>query len=72
MQQTKEIETELRVLRNEREQFVEMNVRMEIQTKELGMIMRDQQKVMQAKNSPKAKSVKGKVSPAGSVSSGNK
>ena len=46
MQQTKEIETELRVLRNEREQFVEMNVRMEIQTKELGMIMRDQQKVM--------------------------
>ena len=36
-----EMEAELKLLRNEREQFVEMGVRLEIQTKELGMIMRD-------------------------------
>ena len=37
-----EVEAELKLLRSEREQFVEMGVRLEIQTKELGMIMRDQ------------------------------
>ena len=37
-----EMEAELKLLRNEREQFVEMGVRLEIQTKELGLIMRDQ------------------------------
>ena len=36
-----EMEAELKLLRNEREQFVEMGVRLEIQTKELGLIMRD-------------------------------
>ena len=40
-----EMETELKLLRNEREQFVEMGVRLEIQTKELGMIMRDQKEL---------------------------
>ena len=40
-QYCKEMETELKLLRNEREQFVEMGVRLEIQTKELGLIMRD-------------------------------
>ena len=35
------MEAELKVLRNERESFVEMQVRMEIQHKELGLIMRD-------------------------------
>lgn len=37
-----EADAELKLLRSEREQFVEMGVRLEIQTKELGMIMRDQ------------------------------
>ena len=36
-----EMEAELKVLRGEREQFVEMQVRLEIQHKELGLIMRD-------------------------------
>ena len=36
------------------------------------MIMRDQQKVMQAKSSPKAKTTKSKMSPGNSVSSGQK
>ena len=51
-QYCKEMETELKLLRNEREQFVEMGVRLEIQTKELGLIMRDQKKdaVNQTKN----------------------
>lgn len=37
-----EADAELKLLRSEREQFVEMGVRLEIQTKELGLIMRDQ------------------------------
>ena len=41
-QLSKETETELKLLRNEREQFNEMGVRLEIQTQELKMIMRDQ------------------------------
>ena len=36
-----EMESELKLLRGDREQFVEMGVRLEIQTKELGLIMRD-------------------------------
>ena len=36
-----ELEAELKIMRNEREQFVEMGVRLEIQTKELGMMTRD-------------------------------
>ena len=36
-----ELEAELKILRNERENFVEMGVRLEIQTKELGMMTRD-------------------------------
>ena len=36
-----EADAELKLLRSEREQFVEMGVRLEIQTKELGLIMRD-------------------------------
>ena len=39
--QITEMEAELKVLRNERESFVEMQVRMEIQHKELGLIMRE-------------------------------
>lgn len=41
-QRITEMEAELKLLRNEREQFEQMCVRLEIQTKELGMIMRDQ------------------------------
>ena len=52
-----EQEAELRLLRNEREQFVEMGVRMEIQTKELGLIMREQKEQNSSSN------VKGKRSP---------
>jgi len=44
------LEAEVKLLRNEREQFVEMGVRLEIQTKELGMIMRDQK---EKKGSPR-------------------
>ena len=40
-QSINELEAELKVLRNERESFVEMQVRMEIQHKELGLIMRE-------------------------------
>ena len=36
-----ELEAELKIFRNERENFVEMGVRLEIQTKELGMMTRD-------------------------------
>lgn len=36
-----ELEAELKIMRNEREQFVEMGVRLEIQTKELGLMTRD-------------------------------
>lgn len=46
-----EMEAELKVLRGEREQFVEMQVRLEIQHKELGLIMREQ-KGQQRKRSP--------------------
>ena len=49
------MEAELKLLRNEREQFVEMGVRLEIQTKELGMIMRDQKEITKVskKKSPR-------------------
>lgn len=36
-----ELEAELKIMRSEREQFVEMGVRLEIQTKELGLMTRD-------------------------------
>ena len=56
-----EMEAELKLLRNEREQFVEMGVRLEIQTKELGMIMRDQKDTAGGakKRSPKARAGSG-------------
>ena len=46
-----EQEAELKILRNEREQFTEMQVRMEIQHKELGLIMREQKQ--NTKTSPR-------------------
>jgi hypothetical protein len=36
-----EQEAELKLMRKEREQFVEMGVRLEIQTKELGLIVKN-------------------------------
>ena len=45
-----EMEAEVKVLRGEREQFVEMQVRLEIQHKELGLIMRDQKDSVKKKS----------------------
>ena len=49
-----DMEAELKLLRSEREQFEEMCVRLEIQTKELGVIMRDQKGGTGKKTSPRS------------------
>ena len=63
-QSCKAMEMELKLLRSEREQFVEMGVRLEIQTKELGMIMRDQKENVNNKSKVSPKDKKGSNGPS--------